>query len=143
METSTVAVTEKRPGCVTLYVVGMAFLLGLPLVIVVLPMLAPRGPAPSANLTGGAITLIFITVWAGVLFLILRGIWRLRNWARNLVILFHMVLIFVGAINLAQDVSVRSIAGYVPIPYLFGGLLGILINVLVVLWFMGRREQFA
>jgi hypothetical protein len=119
----------KRPGCVTAY----AILLGI--AAVVSCMAGFFLPANSRDGIGiqGLSSIVFAAVIAALYFVIARGLWLLRNWARIVVIVLQ-VLSVLGILSQLPNNS----SGLVLIVAVFG----LAIAAYILYWFASHGEYF-
>lgn len=130
---------RERPGCVTAY----AILIG-----VVASLVAIGGFVSGLNLMAsegrnsglaGLLVIIIAGGVAGLEFLIARGLWQLKNWARILVIVLQSLSILTSLISLCVSLSGSSDYSGIRIA---GTIIGIGINVYIIYWFAGNSEYF-
>jgi hypothetical protein len=116
----------KRPGCVTAY----AVILGIGAVLVgLLGIISIFASVSDADLSIGP-AIIFLAA-AVVDFLIARGVWRLKNWARIAVIVVQSLGILFSLLGLfAQALPV------------FGTVIGLGVSGYIVYWFASHSEYF-
>ena len=121
--------SPKRPGCVTAYAVFL---------VIAFAVTALGGIIEA----GGHISAIFTaSVLAVLCFLLVRGLWRLRNWARIIVIVLQSLMLLSG-LRLVYG-TLRSYS-YIsdPIPYVTGQFVAAAVVGYVLYWFASRREYF-
>ncbi len=162
------AKAQERPGCVTLYAVlaGLGALFGILAILgMVLLMTAGREmidqalqmqdpnmafPLEMGTLMGmvGVYALIMLVV-SGVNGTLAIGLWYMKNWARILVIVLQSLSLLGGIAQAAisilstrQALAVYGVEG-VPVCYLGGFLVGFLIQVYIIFWFVANGDRFA
>lgn len=109
---------HERPGCVTAYAVLMGIVAGL-------LGLAGIGYGLSEEDFG---TMLIMIVVAVLYFLLARGLWRLRNWARIIVIILQSLSVLVGIIGLFSGNVVS--------------LVGLAVGGYILYWFASHGEYF-
>lgn len=132
--------SRERPGCVTAYVVLLSIGAGLTVlgtIVVGIGMMAE-----SSEYAGGGVFLIGAAIVAGVLyFLLARGLWLLRNWARIIVIVMQSLgilgnlLSMLGALGSSEYMSNSASA-------ICGSLGGLALGGYVLYWFASHGEYF-
>ena len=116
----------ERPGCVTAY----AILLGIAAVVSCMAgflLLFARDGIQSLS------SIVFAAVIAALYFVIARGLWLLRNWARIVVIVLQ-VLSVLGILSQLPNNS----SGLVLIVAVFG----LAIAAYILYWFASHGEYF-
>jgi ribosomal protein L40E len=137
----------ERPGCVTLYAVLLGIVAGLTVIEGTISFFALIGGSYE-NPGLGIIVVAGILVVAGLEFLLARGLWQLKNWARITVIVIqglgvlssvlYFVLIALGtrAINLATREITYDTSGII------GEIVGLAISGYIIYWFASHRQHF-
>ncbi|MEJ2209428.1 MAG: bacterial transcriptional activator domain-containing protein [Anaerolineae bacterium] len=157
---------SNRPGCVTVYAILMALggVMGILSACGVVAVagtslsqleetLALQGdtlPISAGQLStflmlGGGLGLLF----SGLNLAIAVGLWQMRNWARIAVIVLLGLGLLLGVaqaavsiLSLQEALAAFGMQG-VPIWYLGGLLVGFVIQVYIIFWFVANREHFA
>lgn len=75
--------TRRRPGCVTLYALCLGLLSACLALMAAMDLLITRRAWADRH------AVVIVSALALILFLISRGLWRLENWARLLVIVLN------------------------------------------------------
>jgi tetratricopeptide (TPR) repeat protein len=161
-----VAELRHRPGCVTLYAV-LVFLGGLGGILVA--VLSGVGLIAGSGLLGEAFQLpsqvdtlngmaplglalgasAGVTLFFSVLYLALAiGLWRMKNWARVVVIILQ-ILGLLGSLASAgltiglirETFTAQGPLGFPPV-LLISLVVGLIIEVYVIFWFLFNRERF-
>ena len=118
----------ERPGCVTAY----AILLGIAAVVSCMAgfflLFANRGDGIQ-----GLSSIVFAAVIAALYFVIARGLWLLRNWARIVVIVLQVLSVLSILSQLPNNSS-----GLVLIVAVFG----LAIAAYILYWFASHGEYF-
>ena len=122
----------SRPGCVTAYVVlaaigvlGAIFWIALSLTL--------KNPGLTNSLAA------YILVISAVNLAIIVGLWRMRNWARALVMVSQGLSILAELLWLFRVTGSGSENPFAPI----GSLIGIGVSGYIVWWFHKNRQRFA
>jgi hypothetical protein len=126
---------DKRPGCATAYalLLGLgATLLGGAVIFSVIVAVLTRDTAGMP--VGGLAILLAV---AGLEFLIARGVWRLRNWARTAVIVVQSLGILIGLLGLVATLEVADAA-----LSLGAALIGVGISGTIIYWCASHGEYF-
>lgn len=160
------AARAGRPGCVTVYAIlaalgGLGGLLGacgtaalagsslaefeeaLALQGASLPLSAEQ--LTTLILAGAGLSLVISAINVAIAV----GLWLMKNWARIAVIVVQILSLLAGLAQAATSIlSTREmLAGFgvesVPICYLGGFLVGFVIQVYIIFWFVVNRELFA
>jgi FtsH-binding integral membrane protein len=117
----------ERPGCVTAY----AILFGI--AAVVSCMAGFFLLANSRDGVQGLSSIVFAAVIAALYFVIARGLWLLRNWARIVVIVLQVL----SVLGILSQLSNNS-SGLVLIVAVFG----LAIAAYILYWFASHGEYF-
>lgn len=118
---------SERPGCVTAY----AILLGIGAASVALAsFLIAEDVGVGAPLIG--------LVVAALYFLLIRGLWQMRNWARVLVLVFNGLGIAGNVVTICASLS-ADVGGI----GILGSLAGLIIPGIVFYWFYSSRDLFS
>lgn len=124
----------KRPGCVTAYALLLgiwATLCGALVIVSVVFAVFVQDPATVP------VELVFPLALVVVGFLIARGLWRLRNWARIAVIVLHslwIVLFLLRLVTLPEGLDPAFALGAV--------LVGVGISGCIIYWLASHGEHF-
>jgi hypothetical protein len=110
--------SRERPGCVTAYVI---------LLWIAAVLIALGGIVTGINEKQFGIVIGGVVV-GGLEFVLATGIWRLKNWARIIVIVLQSVGVVVGVISLFMG-NLASI-------------IGLAIGGYILYWFASHREYF-
>ena len=125
---------KSRPGCVTAY----AVLLGVGAAIMVVGGLL-------SGISEGEFLILLVLVILGVLyFLLARGLWLLRNWARIIVIVTHS-LGMAGAIISACLALGSGSSGYAytdPTYSFCSAGISLAISGYIIYWFSSNKDYF-
>jgi len=116
----------KRPGCVTAYAVLLgigAILAGLLGILAIIMLISGEDLS--------AASAIFFLVAAVLDFLIARGVWRLKNWARIAIIVVQSLGMLISLLGLLAEA--------LPV---FGTVIGLGISSYIVYWFASHSEYF-
>ena len=122
------AVLPDRPGCVTAYAVLLvigAILIGLGGFVV--------GSDQSLAGGGSIVVIVLALVWAVLKFLLARGLWRQKNWARILIVIIGALS---AVINLLAGCAARNSSATV------SGIASGLVMAFIAYWFAMHREYF-
>jgi hypothetical protein len=119
---------QPRPGCVSVY----AVLLAIGAIIIGLGGFVLGSDDSFAG--GGAVVVIAIAlVWAVLQFLLARGLWRQKNWARILIVIIGALS---AVINLLAGCAARNSSATV------SGIASGLVMAFIAYWFATHREYF-
>ena len=157
---------RHRPGCLTIYAIllalggffgalstllmGVGLLLGGGLIEELVPMPSEVGALPiSLSFT----IIMLITLGLGLFVSLLNlsiaiGLWRLKNWARILVIVLQSLSFLGGIVQAALTVSTATrefaaVGAQAPSVIMLGFLLvGFLIQAYILFWFVANGELF-
>jgi hypothetical protein len=136
---------RERPGCVTAYAVllfisaGLAALGGL---IAGLSMMSD-----SAYQFMGLGIMVVILIVAGLYFLLGRGLWQLKNWARIIVMILQGLGLLGSLLSMCNALSLTSNPGFYgyqsdPTGSIIGGIVGLAIGGYILYWFAVHAEYF-
>lgn len=116
----------ERPGCVTAYVLLMAFCGGLLLL---------------AGMTSAAtpFTFLMVIALAGLYFAYAYGLWKLKNWARILLIGLHGLSLAVSVISLL--IRLGGGAGETK-SFSLVSVIGWAISGYIIYWFASNGDKF-
>ncbi|MBN1955977.1 MAG: hypothetical protein JW900_13135 [Anaerolineae bacterium] len=132
-----------RPGCVTAYAVILAIAAGLMVVGGLI------GGIVMMSEEGGVLGLVVIVVALGIAvlyFLLARGLWRLKNWARVVIIVLQSLGIVSGLLQIIGLLSVSSSpygSQVDPTGAICGGLVGLGLGAYIIYWFASHGEYFS
>ena len=135
------AAPRTRPGCLTAYALLLLVSAGLAGVGMVLGGVAQASKdfaVGTALILGGAIT-------AGQIGSLARGLWRLRNWARMVVIVVQGLTVVVYALGVVVSLAgpaVPGIAQFDPVAGLCSAVVGLAISGSILGWFARNRKLF-
>lgn len=118
---------QKRPGCVTAYAILMFTGAGLIAI----------GGMVAVSEGEGLITIIAF-VLAVLYFLLAIGIWRLKNWARIILIIVQSVGLLVNLFLLFFALGTRGS----PVQSICGQGAGLLVGGYIINWFWSHGEYF-
>ena len=125
-----------RPGCVTAY----AVLLGIGSVVMLL-----TGILLIREVYGAIEGLLYIGI-AGLLaalyFLLARGLWLQKNWARVVVIVLQSLGIASGLLSACAAIVSSGPYEPSPLPTICGALVGIGISAYIINWFATNKYYF-
>lgn len=132
-----------RPGCLTAYAI---FLIMTSLIILLggtcggFSMLTT-----GTEVVGGAVSFV-VSLVMGVLGLLLaRGLWLMKNWARIGVILTQgagMIIGLLTILSLLFPLSTTEGVEMNPSGIIFGGIVGLIIPGVILVWFMRNGKDF-
>lgn len=135
------AAALKRPGCLTAYALLLFISAGFAGVGMILGGVAQAGQdaaAAIALILSGAAT-------AGLLGALARGLWRLRNWARMVVIVIQGLTVVVYALGVVVSLAgpaVPGVAQFDPVAGLCSAVVGLAISGSILGWFARNRKLF-
>lgn len=132
------ALPHDRPGCLTAY----AILLGIASGFIGLGGLAVGvvQVGQPGNAGAGLVTMT-IAVTVGVLYgLLTRGIWRMRNWARVVVIVLQGIACAINVLSACASLSTSSSTASGPV--LLAAFAGLAISGVIIYWFASHGEYF-
>lgn len=130
----------ERPGCVSAYAVLLgvaAVLTGIGGLIVLL-----AGMAFGETIKGSGFALVIILILylviAVLYFLLARGLWQMKNWARVVVIVLHSLAILASVCSISALPGSETSQGST----LVGTVAGLIISGIIIYWFATHRQQF-
>lgn len=141
----------KRPGCLTVYAIlvgGIGILMGLLFVGVGVVLLFAKDAAGKGPDAGSSIVFIVCGLFgAGVMYLLARGLWEMRTWARYLFLLQH-ALSLPGSISISLPLGALIMSGSYGVLILFIIFLIVaigfaLLNIYAVIWFAVNGKYFS
>lgn len=125
----------ERPGCVTAY----AVLLGIAAVLLALGGWIGGGVLMSEGDDEiGPLILVAGTIGAVLYFVIARGLWQMRNWARVLVMVVAGLSIAGNLITICASMSSNA-AGEA----IISGLIGVVVGMIFFFWFHNNGYLFS
>ena|SRR3972149_3337029 len=147
---------RQRPGCVTAHVILLCFGIGLIGLIGLISISSIMGPSGTglSDITQGSyfvpfvFLLCFIGGFASLDLLIVWGLWRLKNWARILVIALHSLGVLGNFISACTGLSSRSnnlnLTGYPTYPEvtIITSIVGLVIGGVIIAWYANNGEYF-
>ena len=160
------AKSRSRPGCLTIYAIllglggfssalvlllmGAGVLLGGSMIEELVPMPSDVAGVPiTVSFTVAMLVMLGIGLFAAILNLsIAIGLWRLKNWARILVIIFQSISFLWNIVQAVLTVGTASrefaaVGAQTPtIIMLVSLLVGFLIQAYIIFWFVANRELF-
>ena len=136
---------RERPGCVTVY----AVLLGIGAGMIALGGIVGGTGLMSASygskLAGQAVMAVAI-ILATLYFLLARGLWNLKNWARIIVIVTNALGEMSNLLAVIRGFSGSPLEAYgyqgVPTAAICGSAGGLMVGAYVLYWFITHREYF-
>lgn len=138
---------RERPGCITIYAILLA--LGGIANIVVSALVFGQGFIVESDFATVAIILMLcMFAWSFIPFVMAVGLWRMRMWAWWLVVIFQVFGLLVACFALALVVpafatGLEGQVGTAELIILFAVVpLGLLINVVILYWFLRNRDRF-
>jgi len=144
LDRSTPSSARERPGCVTAYAVLLgiaAALIALGGIVGGISMMADR----YGSVLVGFVTIVIASVIAVLYFLLARGLWLLRNWARIIVIVLQSLGILVSLLSMCGTLAASSGSyGYQSNPgaAICGAVVGLAIGGYIIYWFASHGEYF-
>lgn len=131
------AKTRERPGCVTAY----AILLGIAAGIFAISGIFGGFLMPDAGL---GFTLISLVI-AGLFFLLVRGLWQLKNWARIIIIVLQSLGILGSLIQGCNVLNIATSYGFSGeiTGAICGTVIGLGISGYIIYWFATNGEYFS
>ncbi len=136
MPPSVSAAPRERPGCVTLY--AALLFLGAALVAIVGFVVAARVASSSGNVALSLAELAGLWIVAALYFLLARGLWRLKNWARIIIIVIQGLGVVVDFLLLCV-----SVGGSGNAQNLISSLVGLVTGGIILYWFSAHGEYFS
>lgn len=127
--------SDKRPGCVTAYAVFLGLGAALYFGGIVFAALVAVFIGDTTGMSVGAVAIQLAV--AGLCFVMSRGLWRLRNWARIAVIVVQSVGIVFFLLRLVASWEGRD-ASFV----LGAAVISVVINGYFIYWFVSHGEYF-
>jgi hypothetical protein len=132
--------SHKRPGCVTAYAIllgigaGLAGLFGIWSIVAVIV----EGTFESDPVL---LTFFFIFLFAIAIldFLLARGLWRLKNWARIAIIVLQSLGVLFALLGLC---ATFDSSGSDAVPAICGTVIGLGISGYIIYWFASHGEYF-
>ncbi len=130
------ATPRERPGCVTLY--AALLFLGAAVMAVAGFVVAARVASSNGNvlLSVGALGALWII--AALYFLLARGLWQLKNWARIIIIVVQGLGVVIDFLLLFLSVGGSLRAGN-----FVSSLGGLVIGGIILYWFSVHGEYFS
>lgn len=136
---------HDRPGCVTVYAGLLGILAGLVAIGGVIAGTSMLGDSSSSPL--GLSLIVGVCAIAGSYFLLARGLWRLRNWARIIVIVLQSLGVIGNLLSVLLALGTTTNAPYGYGPDLAwsstGALVGLVIGGYTLYWFASHGEYFS
>ena len=127
-----------RPGCLSVFAVMLAaggIGYGIVFGILGLNLMVGEGrPALGALVTISAIPLAFVPAVVAV------GLWRMRTWAWWLTVIFGSLGL--GAASLSFVAAFLGADPMRALGFVMGPLMGLMVGVVVLAWFLRNRERF-
>ena len=140
------ATGRERPGCITLY--AILLVLG-GIANIVTSLLVGYGFIVEPDMaTVGIVLTLCMVVWSLIPFVMAVGLWRMRMWAWWLVVIFQVFGLLTACFALVLVVpafatGLEGQIGTAELVALFAGVpLGLLINVVILYWFLRNRSRF-
>ena len=138
--------SRERPGCVTIY----ASLLGITASLIALFGIIAGIAMISGRYGSGAVGLVIIVVagvMAGLEFLLARGLWQQKNWARITVIVLQSLSVLSNLLSVCGTLGVSSYSSYGhrtdPTAVICGAIGGLAIGGYIIYWFASHGEYFS
>jgi len=129
------ASTAKRPGCLAAYTVLMGIMsaaLALGGLVGGVSMMSDGDAGSGLLVMAGGL------IGGGLYFLLTRGLWRMRNWARILMLVLSALSIVSSVVTMCESLSgAASGTGF------FTGLLGIIVPGIIFYWFYDNGHLFS
>jgi hypothetical protein len=136
----------QRPGCITAYVLifGTLWTLGFfgTMLITFGVMGVQSNDLPrNASFITVLIVFVIVAIFVLLLFVYLRGVWQMRNWARIVAIGLHSLGLCGSLVQIANG-SMSRVSRFNSGPTIVGAIIGLLIALYIVYWFATNREKF-
>ena len=140
------AAGRERPGCITLY--AILLILG-GIASLAAAFLAGYGFVVEPDMvTTGIVLLVCMAAWSLIPIVMAVGLWRMRMWAWWLVVIFQIVALGVTCTGVVLLIPVlvttvdAGIGSAELIGFLAGVPIGVIINGVILYWFLMNRDRF-
>lgn len=131
----TSASLHTRPGCVTVY----AILLGAGAFFLAISSLIGGIIVLGSDVAIGLLLMVGGSALAALEFLIARGLWNMRNWARIIVIILQILGVLNGLLQMFLRIAIFGSVSLIDIGIF---ILGLAIGGYVIYWFASHGEYF-
>lgn len=126
---------HRRPGCVTAY----AVLLGAGAGLMAIGGMIGGILALGDDVAAGLVLMAVSSVLAILYFLLARGLWNMRNWARIIIIIFQILGVLISLLQISLKIV---IGGSISAIELTAFIFGLAMAGYVIYWFASHGEYF-
>lgn len=119
---------RRRPGCLIAYIVFLVILIALTAILIANNGILALG---ERNVGGVTTSIVGIPAMIALYFLLIRGLWRLKNWARIIVIVQHSMFMLNILIGIFVEGRITAITAILA-----------LIHSAIVYWFASNGKYF-